>query len=112
MTCAYAVRVAIQKLPGIESVVIGLNRGRGQIELKPGNKLRIEQIWEKISGNGNSPRETRVIVEGKVVSNGGKFQLEVVNSGRAYDLVPESSAAGILAKLESKVGQRIVLGGR
>ena len=48
MTCAHAVRMAIQKLPGVHSVQVGLNRGRAQIELKSGANLRIEQIWQKV----------------------------------------------------------------
>ena len=108
MTCAYAVRVNISKLPGVQSVDVTLNRGRGQVELKPGNKLRIEQIWEKVLKNGNSPRETRVIVEGKLVAAGDKLELEVVAGGRPYGLAGES---GVMQKLKDKVGQRVSLEG-
>src|SRR5437879_11337430 len=111
MTCAHAVRVAIQKLPGVQSVEVGLNRGRAQIELKPGAKLRIEQIWQKVLNNGDSPRETRVIVEGTVVSNGGRLQLEVTDAGNPYDLVPDSQGDGILEKLEGSLGKRLSLEG-
>ena len=84
---------------------VGLNCRRAQIELKPGNKLRIEQIWDKVLKNGNSPRETRVVVESKVVSSGGTLQLEVIESGKPYDLVPGFPG------LEQEVGKRLMLEG-
>ena len=108
MTCAYAVRVNISKLPGVESVDVTLNRGRGRVELKPGNKVRIEQIWEKVMKNGNSPRETRVAAEGKILSSGDKLQIEIVSGSRPYDLIGDS---GLLERLKASAGQRVTMEG-
>ena len=37
MTCAYAVRVAIMKFPGVEAADVSLNKGLATVKLKPGN---------------------------------------------------------------------------
>jgi len=40
MTCAYAVRVALMKFPGVESADVSLNKGLATVKLKPGNTIR------------------------------------------------------------------------
>src|SRR5215471_21138517 len=68
MTCAYAVRVALMKFPGVESADISLNKGLATVKLKPGNSIRPSQFWEAIRKNGNTPKATHVIVRGEVQS--------------------------------------------
>lgn len=38
MTCAYAVRVAMMKFPGVESADVSLNKGLATVKLKPGQQ--------------------------------------------------------------------------
>jgi len=72
MTCAHAVSVGFKKIDGVESAEIGLQRGRGLVKLRPGNRARIEDFWSVVWGNGNKPKETRVTAIGDVVERGGK----------------------------------------
>ena len=46
MTCAFAVRGALKKLSGVESVDVSLNKGLASVKLKSGNTLRPEELWE------------------------------------------------------------------
>ena len=46
MTCAFAVRGAIRKFSGVESVEVSLNKGLATVKLKPGNTIRPEELWE------------------------------------------------------------------
>jgi len=66
MTCAYAVRVALMKFPGVESADVSLNKGLATVKLKPGNTIRPSEFWEAIRKNGNTPKATRVTVRGEV----------------------------------------------
>ena len=44
MTCAYAVRVALKKFSGVDSVEVSLNKGLATVKLKPGNSIRPSQV--------------------------------------------------------------------
>jgi len=77
MTCAYAVRGALRKFSGVESVEVSLNKGLATVLLKPGNAIRPEEFWEAIRKNGFTPKETRVVVRGDV--QGGKLRISGSN---------------------------------
>src|SRR5215212_4919364 len=75
MTCAYAVRVALQKFPGVESADVSLNKGLATVKLKPGNAIRPSELWEAIRKNGNTPKNTRVVVRGEILGTGNQLQV-------------------------------------
>jgi copper chaperone CopZ len=85
MTCAFAVRGAIKKFSGVESVDVSLNKGLATVKLKPGNTLKPEEFWEAVRKNGFTPKETRVVVRGEV--QGGK--LKVTGTNQILDLAPD-----------------------
>jgi copper chaperone CopZ len=76
MTCAYAVRGALKKFPGVESVDVSLNKGLATVKLKPGNTVRPQDFWETVRKNGFTPKEARVLVRGEV-TNADRLQLRV-----------------------------------
>lgn len=90
MTCAFAVRGAIRKLPGVASVDVSLSKGLAVIQLKPGNTLTPEQLWETVRKNGFTPKEASVSVRGSL--EGGR--LKVAGTGTVLDLRPPSAPAG------------------
>ena len=77
MTCAFAVRGALKKFSGVESVDVSLNKGLATVKLKPANPVTPEQLWDAVKKNGFTPKDTRVVVRGEIVSKGGKSQLKV-----------------------------------
>src|SRR5258705_54056 len=85
MTCAFAVRGALTKLPGVESVDVSLNKGVAAVKLKPGNSLKPEEFWVAVRKNGFTPKETTVLVRGAV--QGGK--LRVTGTNQLLDLTPD-----------------------
>jgi copper chaperone CopZ len=82
MTCAHAVSVAIKKIPGVASVEVTLKRGHAEVQLQPGNGVRIEQLWEAVRKQGLTPKATGVVVRGTL--NGTK--LAVPPSGATYEV--------------------------
>jgi copper chaperone CopZ len=85
MTCAFAVRGALKKLSGVESVDVSLNKGLANVKLKSGNTLRPEELWEAVRRNGFTPKETSVMVRGEV--DAGK--LKVTGTSQVFDLAPD-----------------------
>ena len=90
MTCAFAVRGALKKLVGVESVDVSLNKGRAVVKLKPGNTLRPDELWETVRKNGFTPKQTSVRVRGEW--DGSK--LKVSGSGQSLDVVSPALMKG------------------
>ena len=74
---------------------VSLQRGHAQVELKPGNRVRIEQLWEAVRKQGLTPKESRVVVVGKLIGT----TLRVEPAGALYE-VSGRSGAGEEVKLE------------
>lgn len=87
MTCAFAVRGALKKFSGVESVDVSLNKGLATVKLKPANQVTPEQLWDVVKKNGFTPKDTRVVVRGEIVSKGGKSQLKVSPGNRTYEVI-------------------------
>ena len=106
MTCAYAVRVALTKVPGVESVEVSLNKGLATVKLKPGNTIRPIQLWEAIRKNGNTPKVTRVVVRGEVTGEGS--QLKVAGSNEVFTL---KALGGVSPQLKAAAGKTVTIEG-
>ena len=103
MTCAFAVRGALKKFPGVESVEVSLNKGLAVVKLKPGNTVKPEEFWDAVRKNGFTPKETTVLVRGEL--QGGKFR--VTGTGQRFDLA--SDPQGIKALSAKPITVQAVL---
>ena len=106
MTCAYAVRVALMKFPGVEPVDVSLNKGLATVKLKPGNAIRPSEFWESIRKNGNTPKTTRVVVRGEVLGSGG--QLRVSDSHEMFAL---KATPAVIQQLKASAGKTVTVEG-
>jgi copper chaperone CopZ len=104
MTCAYAVRVGIMKVPGVESADVSLNKGLATVKLKPGNTIRPVEFWELIRKNGNTPKATQVTVRGEVQAGGA--QLKVIGSNEVFQL---QAPAPLQQQLKASAGKTVTL---
>lgn len=111
MTCAFAVRGAVKKLSGVESVDVSLNKGLATVKLKPGNALTVAQFWETVRQNGFTPKETSVVVRGDVIQSGGKLQLKLSNAHRTYDLVADLKSPKAIEQAKRHTGKPITIEG-
>jgi copper chaperone CopZ len=82
-TCAHGLRVQIQKIDGVESVELSLQRAAADIRLKPDNRVALDQFRQVVKGNGFAAREARVTAIGRVRAVGGKLAFEVSGVGGA-----------------------------
>jgi copper chaperone CopZ len=100
MTCAYAVRGALKKFQGVESVDVSLNKGLATVKLRPGNTVRPQEFWEAVRKNGFTTKATRVLVRGAAI--GGGNQLKVIGTDQILELKADSKATDELKRMAGK----------
>ena len=105
-------RVAIEKLEGVELVEVSLNQGLARIRFKPGNTVRLEAVRALVENNGFTPKEARVALRGELALIDGKLQLKVTGLDLSYELEADPKAAKTEAELNQQVGKTLLLEGR
>ena len=110
MTCAYAVRGALQKFSGVEKVDVSLNKGLATVTLKPGNAVRLSDVWETVRKNGFTPKETKVVIRGDVVG-GTNSELKVTGTNETYRLLPAPKAQTAVDEVRRYVGKTVTVEG-
>lgn len=68
--CAHAVRVAVEKLPGVEMAEVSLNEGFVDVRLDPENTLTLARLRTVIREQGFSPEAAVVVVKGELIRSG------------------------------------------
>ena len=70
-------RVAVQKLDGVESGEVSLQQKTADIRLRKGNRITLSQLRSVVKNAGFTAREANVSVVGTLVERGGKPALEI-----------------------------------
>jgi copper chaperone CopZ len=83
------VRVAMQKVEGVQSVRVSLKEGLTTVELKPANKVTLAHLRTIIKNSGFVSRNADVVANGIV--RDGQFEV----SGTAERLTPSPAARRI-----------------
>src|SRR6266481_8491071 len=104
MTCAYAVRVALKKVTGVDSVEVSLNKGSAAVKLKAANSVRPQEFWETIRKNGFTTKATHVLVRGQVLGDGSQFR--VSGTDEVFELKADSK---LLSQLKAALGKSVTL---
>jgi copper chaperone CopZ len=91
-TCAHGVRVGVQKVAGVESVELSLERAEADIRLAEGNRVPLDQFRRIVKANGFEPKQARVTARGTVREIAGKLVLEVSGPGTSLVISPDKSA--------------------
>lgn len=110
MTCAYAVRGALMKFAGVEAADVSLNKGLASVKLKPGNKVTMPELWETVRKNGFTPKETRMVARGAVLTT-GKLQLEVSGTSQVYDLIADQKTPAAVEEARRQAGKTVIVEG-
>lgn len=107
-------RVAVEKIEGVEDARVSLNEGRVTATLAPDNSVTVAQIRAAIRHQGFSPREADIEVFGTIEEGGaveaGSRVLFVPGSGVRYALEPGPGFEGDLGR--PPPGARVTLHGR
>ena len=106
--CAHAVRVAVEKLDGVDEAEVSLDDGRVRVRFAPGNTVTIAQLRRTIRHQGFTPREAKLTLSARIELHGGALVAIVPGSGVAYAVTAEDQVRG---RLSSSVGGIVVLQG-
>ncbi len=68
-------RVAVEKIPGVDLAEVSLNEGFVDVRLQPDNELTVQRLRAVIREQGFSPRAAVVRVRGTLERRGGEFVL-------------------------------------
>ncbi|HEX9579639.1 MAG TPA: heavy-metal-associated domain-containing protein [Gemmatimonadales bacterium] len=108
--CAYAVRVAVGKIAGVDSVRVSLNEGLAVVWLHEQNTVTVEQIREAIRSNGFTPKAAKVRATGRLLENGGRLVLAFAGTP-ALLLREHPSAPALLDDLRQALGAYVAVEG-
>ena len=96
-------RVAVQKLPGVESVNVSLERASTEIQLRPGNSITLDQLRSIIKNNGFTAKEATVTVVGKLIERGGQLALEVTGTNTVMLIVADPKQPAIFKQAQERL---------
>ena len=99
-------RVAVQKLPGVESVNVSLERASTEIQLRPGNSITLEQLRSIIKNNGFTAKEATVTVVGKLIERGGQPALDVTGTNTVMLIVADPKQPAIFKQVQDRLGAK------
>lgn len=98
--CAHAVRVAIEKLDGVDTVIVSLNEGLATIRFKPKHQVTVEAVRAAIRDNGFTPKAAAVRLTGELTDYQGNPALALPGTDAVYVLSPGPAAGSALAALK------------
>jgi copper chaperone CopZ len=99
--CAHGVRVAVQKVDGVDSVELSLERAQADIRLKAGNRVPLDRFRQIVKANGFEPKEASVSAIGNVRESGGKLSFEVSGLSTPLVVAADKTPAAILKTLKN-----------
>lgn len=91
-------RVAVQRLPGVQKVEVSLNQGLATIHFRPNSRVTIEQVREVVRRNGFTPKAAEVEVSG-TLSATGELSLLVPGWDAPLPLLADSTVRRELSQL-------------
>lgn len=96
-------RVAVQKLPGVESVTVSLERASTEIQLRPGNTITLERLRTIIKNNGFTAKQATVTVVGRLIERGGQPALDVTGTNTVMLIVADSKQSAIFTQVQERL---------
>ena len=110
--CAHAVRVAVQKLDGVETVVVSLNQGLATVRFKPNNRVTVEQVRAAIRKNGFTPKGAEVRVAGTLDDYQGQLAIALPGTGTSFVLREGSRGPSLVDLRRLPPGTSVTIEGR
>jgi copper chaperone CopZ len=104
--CAHGVRVAIQKVDGVESVELSLERAEADIRLRQDNRVSLDQFRKIVKSNGFEPRQATVTVVGTPREVSGKLAFEVSGLTTPLVVVSDRSDAAAFRQLKNALDSK------
>lgn len=100
-------RVAIQKLPGVESVDVSLERASTDIRLRAGNAVTMQQLRGIIRNNGFTAKEAIVTVDGLLTEDGGRPALRVTGTDAVLLIAMDPKQPAAFRDVQARLGSGV-----
>ena len=100
-------RVAVQKLPGVESVNVSLERASTDIQLRPGNSITLGQLRNIIKNNGFTSKEATVTAVGNVIEQGGQPALDVTGTNIVMLMVTDPTHPTAFKQVQDRLHDEV-----
>lgn len=101
-------RVALEKVEGVEKVNVTLKRGTAHITFAEGNGVTLAQLRKVIKDAGYTTRDATVTVTGAVTATGKQLTLAVTGTSASLALAPEKGTSLVdLEKSAARGAQRV-----
>ena len=101
-------RVAVEKLDGVESAEVSLNEGRVHVQLASENSVTIARLRRVIRDQGFSPRDATLTLTARIEIRGGGLVAIVPGSGVTYTV---TAGGEVRPRLSEAAGGTVVLEG-
>ena len=98
-------RVAVRKIPGVESVEVSLEQAVTKVRLKPGNVVTLSQLKRIVKSGGFNSGAAEVEVVGRLVTREGTPTLLVTGTGESFRLVADSQNQGAFQWVVGNIGR-------
>jgi len=96
----------LQRLRGVESATVDLQRGVLKIQLAEQNRVRLEQVRDMIEQDGTKVKSAAVTVKGELSQTDGKWVLQPPSLPAGYEVEGASPTAGAVTVTGSVVQLR------
>ena len=96
-------RVAIQKIDGVESVEVSLERATTTLQLRAGNRVTLSQLRQIIKNNGFATKEATVTLVGTLTERGGQPAVAVTGSDTVMIIAPDPKAPAVFKQLQDRM---------
>ena len=101
-------RVAVEKLDGVDEAEVSLNDGRVSVRFAPGNTVTLAELRRTIRNQGFTPKEAKLTLSARIEIQGGALVAILPGSGVAYAVTADRD---VQSQLSSSAGGTVVLEG-
>lgn len=99
--------MAIKKIDGVNDVQVSLNQGTASIQLKPGNKVQLQQIRQVVESKGFTPKDATVHLTGQLISENDHLSIKVPESNEVFSLKLATGAKKSEKELKTFLNQKV-----
>ena len=96
--CAHAVRVAMNKVPGVTAVNVSLESATTTVELSTGNTVTLDQLRQIIRKNGFQPGRAELTATGTLRERDGRLEFDVAPAKAIFVLQGDEQNRSVIAK--------------
>ena len=107
----------VQKLSGVESAGVSLDKASADITLKPENRITMTQLREVLKKNGYPTRDAQLELRGRIVEHDGKLMVDLLN-GSTLEIDPKGAPVTAsdpivqitgVSRADAKAGERLTV---